>query len=551
MRGVYLVKKKAGGYKIVLTADRTLMSEYSGGIFLGFSACIPQGLIPDKFYFSLFCPSVPVNADGSAKYAPCGIRKMEAKLLNTFKREEVIVAHPDYLDRVIGPNTKALGITENDPLGMGPATTTFTQVFGGQAYMTTKFKEVLNHPSVLKYKPKIIVGGPGAWQLEDPEPRRSLSIDCVVVGEGEKVVNSLFDKAVTGLPLPEVVTGPVVEENEIATIQNATIDGIIEIARGCGRGCAFCVPTLQRYRCLPLEHILKEVEVNLKAGRRPLLHAEDVLRYKAKGLEVNREAVKELFSAVYNYPRVDTLAISHFALSSVASAPDLIEDLCSILDVKLGAEWLSGQTGLETGSPRLIKELMAGKAKPFEPEQWPQVVVDAFRILTRNNWIPMATLIIGLPTETDEDVQLTIDLITRLRPYKSIVVPLFMVSEGGLKKHAPSFQVENMTRKQAELFLLCWEHNLDWAPTFMDEYFVMKNGLSGRAIRLFFSYGVKQAKRLLKTAKVEYDYNIQAMINDAYEGKFALPLPLRVATKLMGTKALKRKRKKRALAAYA
>lgn len=44
------------GVPIVLTADRTLMSEYGGGIFLGFSACVPKGLIPDRLYFSLFCP---------------------------------------------------------------------------------------------------------------------------------------------------------------------------------------------------------------------------------------------------------------------------------------------------------------------------------------------------------------------------------------------------------------------------------------------------------------------------------------------------------------
>ncbi len=104
-----MVKKKAGGYKVVLTADRTLMSEYAGGIFLGFSACIPKGLVPDKFYFSLFCPSVPVNNDGSSKYAPCGIRKTESILLNNgFSRDEVIVAHPDYLDKVVGENTRVI-----------------------------------------------------------------------------------------------------------------------------------------------------------------------------------------------------------------------------------------------------------------------------------------------------------------------------------------------------------------------------------------------------------------------------------------------------------
>jgi radical SAM superfamily enzyme YgiQ (UPF0313 family) len=55
-------------------------------------------------------------------------------------------------------------------------------------------------------------------------------------------------------------------------------------------------------------------------------------------------------------------------LSSVASAPDLVEEISRIL--KLGEEslWLSGQTGIETGSPRMIKDHMAGKCKPFRPE---------------------------------------------------------------------------------------------------------------------------------------------------------------------------------------
>ena len=537
-----MVKKKIGGYKVVLTADRTLMSEYAGGIFLGFSACIPRGLVPDKFYFSLFCPSVPVNSDGSSKYAPCGIRKTEARLLNNgFKREDIIVAHPDYLDRVVGENTKVLGINETDPLGIGPATSTFTQMFRlGEAYMSTKFKEILNNPAVQKYKPKIIVGGPGAWQLEDDAARRSLGVDCVVVGEGEKVIDDLFDNAVKGTPIPEVVHGPVAEEPDIASIEGATIDGIIEIARGCGRGCAFCVPTLQRYRCLSIEHILKEVDVNLAAGRRPLLHAEDVLRYKAKGMEVNEAAVKELFSTVYHHPGVKAVGISHFALSSVASAPNLVRDLSQILDVKKDGEWFSGQCGIETGSPRLIRELMAGKAKPFEPEQWPQVVVDAFKILSDNNWVPCATLIIGLPGEQEEDVQLTIDLVKRLHEYKSLLVPLFMVSEGGLKDKAKSFKIENITHKQSELFLACWEHNLDWAETFLNEYFVTKARFGkGYAMKLVFSYGLKQAKSLLKTCKEDYDYNLIAMIKDAREGKFPVSLPIRVITKIMSVKGSK------------
>jgi radical SAM superfamily enzyme YgiQ (UPF0313 family) len=530
-----LVEKAGEGYKVVLTADRTLMSEYNGSIFLGFSACVPRGLIPDRLYFSLFCPPIEANEDDSAKYAPCGTRKIEAALLNNgFKREDVIVARPEYLEKVVGSNTKVLAITENDPLGMGPATSTFTQLFGGQAYMAVKFKELLKYPAVQMHKPKIVVGGSGAWQLEDREIRNRLGIDCAVIGEGEKVVSSVFEKAVNDEQLPEVVYGEVVPEDEIPAIKEATIDGIIEIARGCGRGCDFCIPTLQRYRCLSIDHILKEVEVNLRAGRRPLLHAEDVLRYKAKGLEINKEAVVDLFKTVRNYPGVDSVAISHFALSSVASAPDLVEEISDILDAGKDGGWLSGQTGIETGSPQLIKDHMIGKCKPFKSEDWPQVVVDAFQILSENSWVPVATLIIGLPGETEKDIELTIDLIKELRTFKSLIVPLFLVSEGGLRNRAESFSVDKMTRKHSELFLKCWEHNLDWSDTFLKEYFLTKSGVKGYGLRLVFSYAVKQGKKLIKKCQNDYECDIPAMIKDAREGKINVaPLPIRFIYRLL------------------
>jgi len=534
-----LAKQEADGYKIALTADRTLMSEYNGGIFLGFSACVPMGLIPDRLYFSLLCPSVETNEDESVKYAPCGTRKIEAALLDYgFKREDVIVAHPEHLEKVVGSSTKAIGVTENDPLGMGPATSTFTQLFGGEAYMAVKFRELLNNPVVQRYKPKIVVGGAGAWQLEDREIRNQLGIDCVVIGEGEKVVGSLFEKAVNGERLPEVVYGEVVNEDEIPLIKEPTIDGIIEIARGCGRGCDFCVPTLQRFRCLSIDHILKEVEINLRAGRRPLLHAEDVLRYKAKGLEVNKEAVIDLFKAVKNYPSVDSVGISHFALSSVASAPDLIEEISKILDVGKDGGWLSGQTGIETGSPRLIRDHMMGKCKPFNPEDWPNVVINAFEVLSENFWVPCATLIIGLPGETEKDIDLTIDLVEELSAFKSLIVPLFLVSEGGLKDRAESFSVEKMAPKHSELFLKCWEHNLNWGDTFLKEYFLTKSGVKGYGLRLVFSYAIKQGKKLIRKCQNDYECDLPAMIRDARNGKISVaPPPIRFIYKLIQSRA--------------
>ena len=536
------MKTNAGGYRIVLTADRTLMSEYGGGIFLGFSACVPKGLIPDWLYFSLFCPSVEVNEDGSVRYAPCGTRKIEAALLNYgFQRDDVIVAHPDHLNKVVGPNTRVVGITGNDPLGMGPATSTFTQLFGGEAYMAVKFREILSHPTIQRFKPRIIVGGPGAWQLEDKENRSRLWIDCVVIGEGEKVVGPLFEKAVNDEEVPEVVYGEVVTEDEIPLIKGATINGIVEIARGCGRGCDFCVPTLQRYRCLPIDHILKEVEVNVKAGRRPLLHAEDVLRYKAKGLRINKEAVIDLFKSVKSHPGVKGVGISHFALSSVLSAPGVIKEISRMLGAGEDGRWISGQTGIETGSPRLIKDHMAGKCKPFKPEEWPQVVVNSFETLARNNWVPCATLIIGLPGETEKDIELTIELVEELKGFKSLIVPLFLVSEGGLKSKVESFTLEKTTPKHSELFLRCWEHNLNWAPILIEEHSRMsiKRGSTRYGLKLVFSYGIRQGKKLIRKCRDEYDYDLHSMVKDARSGKTnVVPLPIRFIYQLSKPKAV-------------
>jgi len=527
------------GFPIVLTADRTLMSEYGGGIFLGFSACVPKGLIPDRLYFSLFCTPVKANMDGSVDAAPCGTRKVEATLLDHgFRREDIIVAHPENLDKVIGPKTKVVGITENDPLGMGPATSTFTGLFGGEAYMAIKFRELLNDPAVKKFKPKIIVGGPGAWQLEDEETRKRLGVDCVVIGEGESVVPHVFEKALNDEKLPGVVYGEVVPVDEIPVIRGATIDGIIEIARGCGRGCAFCEPTMLRYRCLPLSHILKEVEVNLRAGRRPLLHAEDVLRYGAKGITVNREAVLNLFRSVKNYPGVDGVAISHFSLASVAIAPDVVEEISNILEVD-EKNWFSGQTGIETGSPELMRQHMRGKCKPFTPEEWPQVVLEAFDILARNNWVPCSTLIMGLPGETERDLEHTISLVKKLRPFKSLIVPLFLVAMGGLKGKTGSFMVEKMTAKHTELFLTCWEHNLKWAPALVKEWsdLAIKNPVLRHGLRFVFSYAIRQGEELIRICRDEYCYNLKEMIEDARNGKIEVaPLAVKFVYGLMKMK---------------
>ena len=117
------------------------------------------------------------------------------------------------------------------------------------------------------------------------------------------------------------------------------------------------------------------------------------------------------------------VGVSHVSLSSIVEMPALVEEISQIqeLDEK---RWMGYQTGIETGSPRFIRKLMPFKPYPFKPEEWPEVVEEAFSISTENNWIPVATLIVNLLGENEDDVVRTTKLVERLKDYKSLVIPL-------------------------------------------------------------------------------------------------------------------------------
>jgi len=51
-------------------------------------------------------------------------------------------------------------------------------------------------------------------------------------------------------------------------------------------------------------------------------------------------------------------------------------------------------------------------------------------------------------------------LVEDLREFKSLVVPLFLVAMGGLRK-AKTFTLDDMTEEHTMLLLECWEHNLE------------------------------------------------------------------------------------------
>lgn len=486
------------GYPIVLTCDRTMASEYHGLMFLGFSACIPHGTIPDWVYYPLLCPSAPVKNNGELRFANCGMRRIEAALLASgFNRNDIVVAHPDYLDRVIDSSTKIVSISSNDPLGIGPATTTFSDLWGGEARMAQKLRELLNHPAIKRFKPVTFLGGPGAWQVaENPDKRKELGIDCVVVGEGDITAPILFRKIINekNKDIPEIVQGEVAGLNDIKGISGGTIIGLVEVTRGCARSCAFCAPSVRKVRSLPLERILDDVRVNIDSGNDGvILHGEDMLLYQSDGLSINSEAVVNLIGKVYGVPGVKFVGISHVSLSSIVSSPETIRKIAEILQLGTQLHPVNYyQVGIETGSPNLIGKLMRGKVFPYKPEEWPEVVREGFRISHENHFVCCATIILGLPGETPEDVKMTTQLVRSLNSYQSVIIPLFFTPMQttrleGMKR----FTKKDLTADHDELLKACWEHNARWFPQLWTYYGRNENFFLRTGVDIFLKLGIR------------------------------------------------------------
>jgi len=484
--------------KVILTSDRTLMSNYGNSLFYGFISTAPKTSFISEFIFKVIFNNVPVDETGRAILAPQGLRRIESAIIGSglLKREEVIVTIPEKIKRFLSEDTKVLGISAFDPLGKGPASTTMSGQFGivhKEPFNVYYFKKLLKSDVIQEARKQgtvVVVGGPGAWQL-GYEEMRDMGIDVVVEGEGELIFPRVIASILEGsLRYPLRISSSFQDApkaEEIPPLLGATIGGLVEISRGCGRGCSFCTPTMRRLRHRSLSSIIDDVKMNVAYGQRNVcLHAEDVLRYGTYALIPNHERVVELFKSVASVSGVKSVGISHAELASIASSPSTIKAVSDILGLERHA-WLGFQTGIETGSTSMIERYMCRKPAPFKPIEWKSVVESAFSICDEYNWIPAATLIVNLPGETENDVLQTIDLVESLRSYRSFIVPLLYVPATGNASKPMRF-LEDAKHYHLELYRLVWRHNLRYIEELANDYSRKNNPAVKFAIRSIIKF---------------------------------------------------------------
>jgi len=428
--------------KYVLAADYTLMTNYRGVPLATFFSCIPTDHWHSRLVFRILADPPKLDARGQPIRVPYGLRKIEAALVKAVGRNEVVVADPQKLESYIGDDTEVVGLHSMDPLGLGPVSMSFTMGGTLTPYTKAKFLELAGKAQRPGRTYKVMLGGPGAWQFDyRPGLQEILGIDHLVHGETDHFVHEIFENAARGdaEPVMRYTNHTAPRVDQVPKILGPTMHSMVEVMRGCGRGCEFCEVTLRRTRYFPLDFIGDEIAANMKIDSPSIqLHSDDIFLYRLEDwrtMEPNEDAVRELFTYVMSRPGVNHCYPTHGTVSAAVTNPALIEDLSEI--VHAGPDkWIGVQSGIETGSPRLSEAVLHRKAAPFTADEWPDIVVRGTEILNRNHWFPAYTLILGLPGETPEDAWMTVDLIDRMEQIPDnhfITAPLTFVPIGALR----------------------------------------------------------------------------------------------------------------------
>ena len=486
------------GKLIVLTAPLTEAIDHAGYFIQMAMASLPiwlEGILNRKY------PKwreVEHYDDGSAKYMPAGVRLVEKSLQRAYDTGDIVSCYPDDLEKFIGPRTRVVAVSTHNPLGVTFAAGVYTSIFGSSKmpinshYSRQLFAQIKSNPHRENFK--VIVGGSGGWQIIQTDMYEELGIDCVVEGRSESQDTlDLFAKAVAGEDLPKEIT--VVHPKERDSIMfpdTRTTFGVVEMTTGCGRRCKFCVPDLNPQIDLPKDKIMGAVHANVREGNKQIsLATEDMFIWGQVHTDTpfyypNREALLDLYGSIVDTPGVEQHVLSHSTIAPAVVDPILIKELSRILLPKSPIHFpylsshpekkaLAPLIGLETGSIKMAKKVMASKGVPFSIDHWPSVVLEGLRVLNENNWFPAMTLIVGNPDETDEDNMATLDLVYEMerRGLFAFLIPSIFtpLHDTRMEMEKGVTQTRQLTPLQWQLMMKCWKMNLRprqyswWGPT--------------------------------------------------------------------------------------
>lgn len=272
---------------------------------------------------------------------------------------------------------------------------------------TLKLLDTLQRKRVSgQWQGKIIVGGPHTAVAPETIPE---FVDHLVIGEGEvslpKILDGkLTDRVVYGEKVPDLDKLPRPSWDKfIFRPYDWGINWFSSVpvypfntSRGCPFDCAFCSVNAvwgKQYRIMSAERIVEDIEYMIRYyGARGIFFREDNFTLNAK--RVDR------FCRMLLDRHID---INWFCETRVNT---LLDEELQRLMARAGCR--AFYIGVESGSPGMLERLKKG----ITVEQ----IEKAFAISKQVGIKTYASLIVGVPGETENDLRLTDELLGRIRP---------------------------------------------------------------------------------------------------------------------------------------
>jgi len=255
-----------------------------------------------------------------------------------------------------------------------------------------------------------IAGGPHPSGVPDETLEY---FDYVVLGEGEETLPELVKvlkeggdpRKVWGIAYRDSGTGKIVTTPKRPYVNLDTypcfdpkkLRSPIEISRGCPWGCKYCqTPRLfgREIRHRSVDSILKN------AGHYNDLRfiASNAFAYGSDGIHPRFDKVEKLLSALHALPDKKIF----FGTFPSEARPEFVTEESAELVRKYCAN-VSLSLGAQSGSDRILKEIRRGHTV--------EDTISAVECCLEHEIVPAVDFIFGLPTETEEDQEKSLDLV--------------------------------------------------------------------------------------------------------------------------------------------
>lgn len=298
----------------------------------------------------------------------------------------------------------------------------------GITMMSVDFDAAVKCAGVIKKlndRIKIIVGGPHPSLMES-ELAANENIDYIFKGEAEVTLPLIIEDMARGVLKERVITGAAPDLDKIPFVDRALFK-ILEApivpflkmpfvtaiaGRGCTYNCSFCQPAEKRMfgpkvRRISPERFIEELEITKNSlGLNSLMIHDDCL--------VEDTAWVERFLELYRKKKFRRSFVCQGRADIIAKNPALFKYMRSC-----GLEMIL--IGFESGSQRVLNFLRKGTTVEQNYK-----AADICRRLGIRVW---ANFMLGIPTETKEEVMDTVRMIKRIKPY--VASPAFYTPHPG------------------------------------------------------------------------------------------------------------------------